>query len=472
MKITIYSILFICTSFTACNKFLDVKPVDKILETSVFSDEKSTKMALNGLYIRLAKPQLYGAKMTMQTVDIMGQYYNITAAHNYKQLFDYKFNDQQVQSEFEIIWSSAYANILNINNFIQQLENSSFSMDPTKKDIMLGEAKGLRAFLHFDVLRLFGPIMSQNADKEAIPYVRTASSKTEKLLPANEIIVNILADIEEAQVLLNNDPIRSNAVNDASTSDKDPFFSMRNRRMNYFAVLALKARVELYAGNKDAAYQTAKSILPAIDGFFKWTEPTTIISNPNNPDHLFSPEILFGVPNDQMYSQYDQLFNPILTPENILTPALNALENIFEKNMNDYRAYAWAIPNIGNYGRVFVKYRDVQNKSIPFRYLQPLLRKSELYLILAETAIDDQEALGYINSLRNNRGLQNLQTISNRQQAIDVEFRKEFYGEGQLFFYNKRLAKTSVPNPANTSTKAIALSAYVVPLPLSETNNR
>ncbi|MCS4224654.1 RagB/SusD family nutrient uptake outer membrane protein [Sphingobacterium sp. BIGb0165] len=472
MKKIIYLGLIACCSFTACNKFLDIKPVDKILETEVYKDEKSVQVALNGIYMRMAKPELYGGKMTMQTLDILGQYYNIGSAHTYTQLFTYKYADPTVQQEFETIWSAAYANILNVNNFIEKLQQATFAMDKTSKDIMLGEAIGMRAFVHLDMLRVFGPIPSLDPNKESIPYVRSASSKTEKLLPLNEVITNILADIKQATLLLENDPVRKEGVQKTNESLTDNFFRMRNRRMNYYAVLALKARAELYSGKKSEAYLTAKGILSDLDKYFKWTVPTTIISNPDNPDRLFSPEIIFGVQNDQMYAIYDRSFNPALTTNAILVPAKAALDNVFEKNTSDYRYFSWLTPTIGNYEKVFVKFQDVQNKSADFRYFQPLIRKSEIYLILTETAPNDSEALGYLNALRNNRGLADLVVIGNRITAVDIEFRKEFYGEGQLFFYNKRLAKTSVPNPTNSSTKPIALENYLVPLPLSETNNR
>ncbi len=45
--------------------------------------------------------------------------------------------------------------------------------------------------------------------------------------------------------------------------------------------------------------------------------------------------------------------------------------------------------------------------------------------------------------------------------------KKEFYGEGQYYYFLKRNGKTSVSGP-NGSKKP----NYVIPLPESETNNR
>lgn len=472
MKKILYTLIVVSLSLTACNKYLDVKPVDRILETSVFNDQKSIHTALNGIYLRMAKPNLYGGKMTMQTIDILAQYYNVGAAHRFTQLFNYRYSEQIVQSEFEAIWKSSYATMLNVNNFIDKLRETESIVSDLDKKLMMGEAIGLRAFLHFDMLRLFGPIFSQDPNRESIPYVDQATARTEQLLPAEEIIRKIIKDIHEATVLLEGDPVRNVGVQAMIDGGKDNFFRMRNRRFNYYALKLLQARVQLYAGKKEEAYNTAIDVLNEIDEFFPWTDPRTVIANPNSPDRIFSPEIIFGIENDELYKQHDLIFNPVLTSNEILVPSKAALDRVFENNASDYRFYSWVTPSVGNYDRVFVKFQDVQDRNMSSRYLQPLMRKSELYLILAETAQTDQEALTYLNTLRNHRGLASMIQLTDKRANIDSEFMKEFYGEGQLFFYNKRLAKTSVPNPANNSTKSIALSSYIIPLPLSETNNR
>lgn len=472
MKKIVYTLIIASLVLTSCNSYLDVKPVDRILETAIFNDQKSIQTALNGIYLRMAKTDLYGGKMTMQTMDVLGPYYNVGSAHRYSQLFNYRYTERVVQGEFEAIWKGAYATLLNVNNFIDKLQKTESIVSASDKNLMLGEAIALRAYLHFDMLRLFGPIYSQDPNRESVPYVDQASARTEQLLPATDVVQKILKDIQEATVLLDGDPVRQVGVQAMIDGGQDNFFRMRNRRFNYYALKALQARVELYVGQKEEAFQTARAVLNEVDQFFPWTDPRTVIANPSSPDRIFSPEIIFGIENDDLYKQHDRIFNPVLTSNEILVPAKAALDKVFENNPSDYRYYSWVTPSVGNYDRVFVKFQDVQDRNMSSRYLQPLIRKSELYLILAETSPTDQDALVYLNALRNHRGLASWDQLIDRSLRVDAEFMKEFYGEGQLFFYNKRLAKTSVPNPANNSTKSIALSSYIVPLPLSETNNR
>ena len=101
---------------------------------------------------------------------------------------------------------------------------------------------------------------------------------------------------------------------------------------------------------------------------------------------------------------------------------------------------------------------------------QPLLRMSEMYLIAAECATTKKEALDYLNTLRRNRGfevtddLQENITDEKLQEAIGKEYRKEFIGEGQWFFYCKRTDQATLPNVKVPFSKAY----YVLPIPDQE----
>src|SRR5699024_2951496 len=120
----------------------------------------------------------------------------------------------------------------------------------------------------------------------------------------------------------------------------------------------------------------------------------------------------------------------------------------YESNENDYRYNPWwKIPTTGSKSyRTFFKYADVINTGMSFRYLQPLVRLTELYLIAAETHPDPAAALEYLNTVRFNRGLADLPASVSLQDEIRKEYAKEFYGEGQLFFYYKRKAMSPIPN--------------------------
>ncbi|MEI3154928.1 MAG: RagB/SusD family nutrient uptake outer membrane protein [Odoribacter sp.] len=73
----------------------------------------------------------------------------------------------------------------------------------------------------------------------------------------------------------------------------------------------------------------------------------------------------------------------------------------------------------------------------------PLIRLPEMYYILAECAEDEGEAAGYLNKVREARGIEAVAFEMNPEEALTKEYRKEFYAEGQLFFFYKRWFKSS-----------------------------
>ena len=99
----------------------------------------------------------------------------------------------------------------------------------------------------------------------------------------------------------------------------------------------------------------------------------------------------------------------------------------------------------------------------------PLMRLSEMYLIKSEaeyrTEMTDA-ALATLNQLRVNRNLPALQELpKDFNTELVNEYRREFLGEGQLFFLYKRL---NHPVIAFSDVDPVATRSYTFPLPLSE----
>jgi hypothetical protein len=85
---------------------------------------------------------------------------------------------------------------------------------------------------------------------------------------------------------------------------------------------------------------------------------------------------------------------------------------------------------------ISLKYIDNDNEIIP------LIRLPEMYYIVCEATDDSSEAAFYINIVRNKRGISKAKDIicDTEEQcttALNKEYRKEFYGEGQYFWFLK-----------------------------------
>ena len=108
----------------------------------------------------------------------------------------------------------------------------------------------------------------------------------------------------------------------------------------------------------------------------------------------------------------------------------------------------------------------------------PLIRLSEIYLLAAEYTDDFVTAKGYLDRIRNSRNCpSSVATEPTLMEEITKECRREFLGEGQMFFFYKRKAMQKIPNgkwekDSESQTINMNINNYVVPLPDSEINMR
>lgn len=466
--------LFAVATLGSCKKFLDVQPEDKVLETQLFTSKRGVESVLNGLYIALANTNAYGEALTLNTTEILAQRYNVSSTHDQYNLASYTYTENPAASKLDAIWTNSYANILNINSFLENLDRYKGVVDEKSEAIYRGEAIALRAYLHFDLFRLYGPrYNTADSTKQSLPYYQQTKISINPLLPANEFIVKVIEDLKTAEQLLKNDAITTTGVNQVSSTGTADFLSNnRNYRLNYFAVKGLQARVFLYRGDKVSALAAAKEVISKAN-LFPWTTVNNALSEKTNPDRIFSTEMIFGILNTQLYARYTALFDPAITDAKILAPLPARLATTFENNENDYRYNLnWQAPTTGiKPYKTFFKYADVVDKEKTlFRFTIPLLKISEIYYIAAECEPNTSDGINnYLNVVRLNRGLTNLATTVNINTELQKEYQKEFFGEGQLFYYYKRRNVTSIGNGSSTANITIN---YNVPMPLSESQYR
>lgn len=476
LKIYPLLLLLFAMSISSCKKWLDVQPQDKFTETQVFNTRSGVYQALNGIYLSIGKSAMYGGVMTMFLPDVLAQNYNISAQHNYIAYSTYKYTDGGVLLTLDGLWSSTYAAVANANTFVQNLDKYKGVVPADQDSILRGEAIALRAFLQFDMLRLFGPMYnSADSTLPAIPYYSVTSTTFNAYLPANNVMDSISKDLSIAEGLLSNDPIITYGIAGNPSINTDPFFKNRNYRLNYYAVKALQARVYMYRGYKAAAYAAAQTVIQNADNKFPWIVPSAVLSNKDNPDRTFSTELIFGLQSLDLYNNYNMYYSPGLTDQMILAPLDGRLNTFMESATypNDLRLNPdWIYPAATSKTyRTFYKFADVSTATMPFRYMLPMLRKSEMYYIAAECAPDLTTAFTYLNTVRYNRGISNLPGTAVLATELKKEYQKEFYGEGQLFYYYKRTNTATIPNGAATSGNiTMNKTTYVLPLPQSETN--
>ncbi|MDD4639528.1 MAG: RagB/SusD family nutrient uptake outer membrane protein, partial [Bacteroidales bacterium] len=186
--ITYIILLAVSFSLFSCNKWLDISPKTEVKESENFTNEQGYKDALTGVYLLLTKSSLYGRDLSYGMVDVLGrQYTSIQSSSSYYYLSSYDYTNQTSINIIDAVWSNAYNAIANLNVLISHIDSEDPTLfTATNRDLIRGEAYGLRAFIHFDLLRLFGPSVINGADEPAIPYVKTVGKDLTQFSTVNQ----------------------------------------------------------------------------------------------------------------------------------------------------------------------------------------------------------------------------------------------------------------------------------------------
>ena len=468
-------------TLTACDAWLDVKPYDKMAEDELLSTEQGFMKLLNGIYIELNRDMLYGGALSVEMIEIMGGAYVIGTDNsvwgNYSDLAAYRYGTDYWRARMSETWNKAYSLILNCNLLLESLETTEVKFSGDNEKVMKGEALALRAMLHFDMLRLFGPVYSRNPDLPAIPYYKRYSVTPNGLLTASEVAQEITNDLLEARILLTDDPVRtSGTMMDPSADGSSNFMHYRNLRLNYYAVTALLARSALYFGDRESAFEYASEVIDASqDGVFPFVDKSLVTGSPDDPDRIFSSEVIFALSHSQRSSIFKDYYDPSRIPNYVFRMDNDLMSNIVfggggqtGGNQDDYRYRVnWVATGANRY---FYKYSDMVDSGNIRNTMIPMLRIGEMYLIAAETRSEDLNAgLAYVNALRANRGVGNLQTLT--LETLQYEYIRELYGEGQLFFMYKRLFTPVLFSSVAGRNPQPSDAVFTVPLPDTETDN-
>ncbi|MDR1516540.1 MAG: RagB/SusD family nutrient uptake outer membrane protein [Dysgonamonadaceae bacterium] len=519
IKYYIASIL-LALSCGACNDWLDVDPYDKMLEGKQYSTEDNINSALNGLYRQMAGENLYGGQLSQTSLELMAHYYVYatngvpgTAApvpHYYFSIHEYGHGE--IESRTGAIWTNAYKTLLNINNFIKGVNESKAIISANHKNVLLGEAYALRAYIHFDLYRLFCPREPQATDK-VLPYsispeatLNQADYENKVYRTSAEFITLLKADIQQAEQLLQaNDPILDPALEEDCISDnlQSDFYKNRNRRINYYALMGLKARVLQYTGDATAAAAAAKVITDKIeaDQVFHWINPNNVETYKN---YIFFSEVIFGVNNPDFRSRGTNYYGKTTFAGGAYAVnKKNLAKNIFATytegnpdpslgSIADVRIKQWTEASILPDGTgtfvtdvAYVSHKYKVDAASAEGYipavvdLQVLMRIPEMYYIQAEAALDAGDtasAIDLLNKVLAKRVTSSQYLLQPGTSATEIrdritgEYYREFSGEGQVFFYHKRLQSEKMFNGIAEGTNTISKSEYTVPIPKAETD--
>lgn len=455
-------------TLNSCEDYFDVSPKSQILTDDLFSRESGFYDQLTGVYTRMARTNLYGREMTFGFAEVLSQNYDMPASNMYSEDVDFNYDDVDVESRIDSIWSSMYTCIANLNIMLEYYDTADSSMfSDNHYDLYRGEALGLRAFLHFELMKGFAESPASNAADLGVPYVTEYEPDVTEQVTVDETMDLIIDDLQEALVYLKSDSLYC-------ADERYDYSEDRRYYFNYYAAKQILARAYLWKGDLTNAAQVAEEVIADYEDDncpVVWTDYTSMASVTNDKiDRIYSEELVFRLNINDMEDDVDPFFTEDAS-SNSLYCSEESVDSYYEVSTkglgNDFRCL-YGFSYDGEYQYPW-KYHQYGN----FDDMMPVIRKAEIYYIAAEAQVetDPERAVELLNEVRENRNITEEDELSasilsadDIQDEIFKEYRKEFLGEGQLFFYYKRKNASTIEG----ASVAANSSVYVWPMPENE----
>ena len=484
LYITILTALLIPAS---CTKWLDVTPPSQVREEDQFNTVEGFQQALIGCYIGMTDDILYGKALTWSTIELMaGQFVPLQPlTSNDYSISHFNYKTTNALKYIDGIWAKSYSVISNVNNALKYIEIKRDVLDNINYNLIKGELLTIRAFIHFDLLRLYGySNLSSRTDqstKYTIPYVTTLGKEMTPQKTYKQTIDLMVKDLQDAILLLEEDP--ATKIRPASYYTEvniDGFYTNRKTRFNYYASSLLLARVYIWEGSNDSyskALTLANKVISEAEsnGLITWTTSTSVTD-----DMIMKSEHIAALSTQNLAVKTADYFRTqIIAQDNTFAQYISAdrLISLYEAEgagSNDFRFQKQFIVNSvtldGKSAYTPLKFFGTATDKIQ-KNLIPLMRIPEAYYIAAESFLkqstpDEQSALNLLNTVRAKRGLSTLTNLTSTQIMDEIvkEYNKEFYCEGQMFFLYKRLGMENIPNYNQSATDAV----YTLPYPSAE----
>lgn len=500
MKKIAYMIAGLCAliTFVSCDDFLNITPEGQVSGSEQLSTAKGIEDAMYGAYAQMRSTSLYGQELHFSALEVMSHTLWCKGNTVATELGKFNYTHSDVESVFEQVWTKMYNNIMNVNSVLSSPLLANLSPGDFPYCIYRGEALGLRAFMHFDLVRMFAEQYTNNPDADGIPYADAFSLDTPDFESLADNYKHIIADLLEAERLLDCEDEYENST---------PYMSDRRIHINKYAVQALLARVYFTMGDADKAAEYAHKVIDA--GKY------TLIDSKDFTDRgirgvLFNGECLFGIYDAGFYEQANAKLEQTQSFYSLnLRSDYAELYEIDLGGRTDVRKAAYfgeaklgdaTEPRLSKFTNY---YESINNPSARPKDDIPginLIRLPEMYYILSEIylaksknitfggvgeAVDDatvpvvdsvmyNKAVACYDSVRVHRGLAGIDKLEVKSltlQRICEERDKEYIGEGQKFFNLKRLNRPITAYDGKTVYQA-GNGIYVIPIPEIEFENR
>jgi starch-binding outer membrane protein, SusD/RagB family len=207
MKLTINKMILagglLCAIFSSCKKdFLDPHPTDRLAESSVWTSPSLIEASVNALYKDLANGifSRYGFGWDQQMMaGVTDECASVYEGYERRDLLvNGQMNPDNITEPFmsRLGWREQWGYVSLANEFLSRMETVTI-LSESEKSRLIGEAKLMRAFHYFNLLKQFGGLpLIDKPFKLGDDYFNVTRSGIE------ETLTFILADINDAIALL------------------------------------------------------------------------------------------------------------------------------------------------------------------------------------------------------------------------------------------------------------------------------
>jgi hypothetical protein len=451
-------------SLSSCKDFLDVEPSNSTDPNTSIQTANDAQIMINGIMRNMTHSNYYGRNFVIYGDAKGGDLTVYSQGRGLDGL--YTFNHSASTGSNSTLWSQIYSGILQTNTLLQGIEKLE-AAGATGFSTYKGQALTARAMMYFDLVRLYGKSYDDDKSSFGVPSItKTLGANDLPLRATVEQNYNqILADLTAAAPLL--------------TKTKT------NGYINYYANLAMQARVYLYMKDYTNALKAAAEIINS--------KVYTLYSNTDWIDSWksqFGSESIFelGIFPGEGDLERNAL-GIYLRRNGHGSGALGmfmASDYYLSRLNQDPADVRWGIlgrdeTSTTRLGAVY-KYSGStalagDGKATSTAVNIKVIRLSEIYLIAAEAALSTNpgKAAEYLQEIRKRSpNLLPATALNITQDMILNERSKELIGEGHRFFDMMRLNKTitfndefgglAIPHRAKT----IDRSFYKTRLPISQ----
>ena len=456
---------------TSCSDFLDMTPTNSGDAEESIKTNADAKFVLNGIMRKLSAAEYYGRNFPLYG-DVKG---GDLAVYSQGRGFDYlyAFNHSAESNPFSSVWTQGYHVLVQINNLLESIERIEAEGSPEDFSNSKGQALTARAIVYFDLVKKKKKNYLDDKSAWGVPLVTEKLDANAKPLRATveENYKQIIKDLDDAQPLL--------------SKSKDNGF------INYYANLAMQARVYLYMGENEKSLAAAEEIIESgvysLYSNDKWVDSW---SEEFGSESIFELAIYpsegdLGTGSLGAYLRRsghgsgsilgffmasDYFIDRLAEDLNDVRHGIMSFDETSDTRMGSCYKYSGSINLDGDKG-------SANSTAVNIK----VIRLSEVYLIAAEAAlsIDKDKSASYYNEIRKRSpGLAQATSSTISLDMIMDERSKELIGEGHRFFDMIRWNQTiefndELGNLAITHrTKTIDRTFYktLLPIPIGEIN--